>query len=255
MYLPPSIGKLVKELELDLAEDAAVEAAAEQDQRGLSSVAGAPTPGRVSRRTTSISAPDESLPCTPCIFCNGGPTRDSPLHRCETDNITDRVRKAAGVTGDFDLLAKLVTSGDLHAQDATYHLSCLVKLYNRERAARCTTAAETTLISRDAAPQVQKNFMERAFRSFSCPWRQTTRSPAPSRQPSQTWSRLVLERYPSYQTVMVSSTTLSSSRRSRLYRSSHLGYPIMGSDHRVSVSLPRHLFPIKFFENYRKHTI
>lgn len=139
VYLPPSIGKLIKELELELEEDAAVEAAAEQEQ----SAAGAPTPGRVSRRTTSISAPDESLPC---IFCNGEATRDSPLHRCATDNITDRVRKAAEITGDFDLLAKLVTSGDLHAQDATYHLSCLVKLYNRERAARCTTTAEADIM-------------------------------------------------------------------------------------------------------------
>lgn len=54
------------------------------------------------------------------------------LHNISTLEIDTRVRQCAYELQDQRLLAKL-SGGDLIAQEAKYHLSCLVSLYNRAR--------------------------------------------------------------------------------------------------------------------------
>ena len=64
---------------------------------------------------------------TTCFFC------DKPgdeLHQVMTFRLDQRVRKCASVTGDSQLLGKLVV-GDMIATEAKYHPGCLLSLYRR----------------------------------------------------------------------------------------------------------------------------
>ena len=54
------------------------------------------------------------------------------LRRAATLVIDSKVKAAATELQDHKLLSKLA-AGDMHAQDAYYHASCLTALYNRVR--------------------------------------------------------------------------------------------------------------------------
>lgn len=64
-----------------------------------------------------------------CFFCETTSALE-PLNEASTFYLDSRVRKCAVVLQDKRLLAKL-SAGDMIAQDAQYHLRCLVTLYNK----------------------------------------------------------------------------------------------------------------------------
>lgn len=67
-----------------------------------------------------------------CFFCDKPDAEGSTLHKISTFEIDTRVRQCAYQLQDQKLLVKL-SGGDLIAQEAKYHLSCLVALYNKAR--------------------------------------------------------------------------------------------------------------------------
>ena len=64
-----------------------------------------------------------------CFFCNG---TDGRMHRASTFDLDNKVKTAAMKTKNWTLLGKLA-SGDMHAMDVDYHLTCLSSLYNSAR--------------------------------------------------------------------------------------------------------------------------
>lgn len=74
-----------------------------------------------------------SLNVNQCFFCDKPEANEgSTLHSISTFEIDTRVRQCAYQLQDQKLLVKL-SGGDLIAQEAKYHLSCLVSLYNKAR--------------------------------------------------------------------------------------------------------------------------
>ena len=67
-----------------------------------------------------------------CFFCGKPAPAGGTLRRASTFGIDVHVRQCAMKLQDKQLLAKL-SAGDLIAQDAQYHVQCLVSLYNRAR--------------------------------------------------------------------------------------------------------------------------
>ena len=66
---------------------------------------------------------------TAVFFCE----RDQGnMHLSATNELDEKVRKYASIIEDEKLLIKLVEGG-MTAIDATYHLQCLVKFYNKVR--------------------------------------------------------------------------------------------------------------------------
>ena len=64
------------------------------------------------------------------FFCDKIETSKDKLHNASTFKMDNRVRTCALQLQDESLLAKL-SAGDMVAQDAVYHSSCLVALYNK----------------------------------------------------------------------------------------------------------------------------
>ena len=83
-----------------------------------------------------MSQPDAELPGGGplCLLCDksGGKT----LCKAATFGLDAKVRRCAAITGDKALIRKL-SSGDMIAIDAVYHLSCLVKLYRQAASIEC----------------------------------------------------------------------------------------------------------------------
>ena len=75
------------------------------------------------RRSSSDNQTDET---ETCFFCN----KPEHLHLASTLLLDSRVRECAQKVQDIDLLSKL-SAGDMVAQGALYHSSCLVTLYNK----------------------------------------------------------------------------------------------------------------------------
>ena len=71
-----------------------------------------------------------------CFFCDKPADKDS-LHKASTFDLDEHVRKSALKLQDKPLLAKL-SARDLIAQDAQYHVKCLVSLYIKARATKTT---------------------------------------------------------------------------------------------------------------------
>lgn len=67
-----------------------------------------------------------------CFFCDKPAELNEPLHRASTFGLDAHVRECALQLQDENLLAKLST-GDLIALEAKYHVQCLVSLYNQCR--------------------------------------------------------------------------------------------------------------------------
>ena len=67
-----------------------------------------------------------------CFFCGKPASAGRSLSKASTFGVDIKVRQCAIKLQDKRLLAKL-SAGDLIAQDAQYHVQCLVSLYNRAR--------------------------------------------------------------------------------------------------------------------------
>ena len=67
-----------------------------------------------------------------CFFCSKPASAGKSISKASTSGMDIKVRQCAIKLKDKQLLAKL-SSGDLIAQDAQYHVQCLASLYNRAR--------------------------------------------------------------------------------------------------------------------------
>ena len=79
-----------------------------------------------------------------CLLCEkaGGKS----LRRAATFGLDDKVRRCATIIGDKTLIRKL-SSGDMVAIDAVYHLKCLAKLYRQAASIESTEDEENYQIS------------------------------------------------------------------------------------------------------------
>ena len=77
-----------------------------------------------------IRCSSESVAKDSCFFCEG---TSQPVRAAATFQLDNRVRQSAIALQDGKLLAK-VSAGDLMAQEAKYHPSCLASLYKRAKA-------------------------------------------------------------------------------------------------------------------------
>ena len=84
------------------------------------------------RKYTRRSLEKLPNPIHQCFFCGKQAEGEDSLHRASTLELDARVRHCALQLQDKPLLAKL-SAGDMVAQDAEYHVKCLVSLYNRAR--------------------------------------------------------------------------------------------------------------------------
>ena len=98
-----------------------------------------------------------------CFFCDGDADAGESLHKASTLELDARVRKCALELQDKPLLAKL-SSGDMVAQDAEYHIKCLVALYNRARASSvvqsCSSDCDVDAINHGVAFAELVSYME-----------------------------------------------------------------------------------------------
>jgi len=85
------------------------------------------------KRFTRKSTGGKGASAETCFFCDKpAPDNDSLTRKASTFGLDINVRKAAMKLQDKTLLAKL-SAGDMIAQEAQYHLPCLLSLYNRAR--------------------------------------------------------------------------------------------------------------------------
>lgn len=96
--------------------------------------------GKKSRSSTRLSLPTNECDKDICFFC-GEKSGSEPLRLAATFGVDSHVRKCALELQDERLLTKL-SGGDMVAQDAKYHVRCLVSLYNRARACKDKTKLE-----------------------------------------------------------------------------------------------------------------
>lgn len=90
------------------------------------------------KRFTRKSAGEKSASVETCFFCDKpAPDGESKTRKASIFGLDINVRKAAMKLQDKSLLAKL-SAGDLIAQEARYHLPCLLSLYNRARETETT---------------------------------------------------------------------------------------------------------------------
>lgn len=97
-----------------------------------------------------------------CFFCDSDTDAGESLHKPSTLELDARVRKCALELQDKPLLAKL-SSGDRVAQDAEYHIKCLLTLYNRARASKsCSSDRDVDAINHSIAFAELVSYMEEA---------------------------------------------------------------------------------------------
>ena len=95
-----------------------------------------------SKKYTTQSATHKASTKYVCFFCGDDDTVDT-LHESATFRLNQKVTKCSTDLQDQQLLAKL-SAGDLVAQDAKYHLGCLVSLYNRAAAEQARKGKQNT---------------------------------------------------------------------------------------------------------------
>ena len=82
-----------------------------------------------SRASESRLSQNKQESCKVCFFCNGS---EGKMHRASTFDLDKKVKSAAMKAQNWTLIGKLA-SGDMHAMDVDYHLTCLASLYNSAR--------------------------------------------------------------------------------------------------------------------------
>jgi len=97
-------------------------------------------PKRLTRQNLKQTAP--SISVESCFFCGQPSSSVKPLRLAATFGLNEKVHKCALKLQDNELLAKL-SEGDLIAQDAQYHVQCLVSLYNRVRAKEAKPSSDS----------------------------------------------------------------------------------------------------------------
>ena len=95
-----------------------------------------------SKKYTRQSATQKALAKYVCFFCGNDDTVDT-LHEAATFGLNQKVTKCATDLQDQQLVAKL-SDGDLVAQDAKYHLGCLVSHHNRAAAEQAQNGKKNT---------------------------------------------------------------------------------------------------------------
>ena len=114
----------VKKRKIETVEDESVDS---NLQENVSSV----SPIKRTRLRASYDKPEVASVITQetvskvCFFCNGTDT-------ASMFDLDNKVKTAAMKTKNWTLLGKLA-SGDMHAMDVDYHLTCLSSLYNSAR--------------------------------------------------------------------------------------------------------------------------
>ena len=83
--------------------------------------------GEISERRTSMRSKTSNL--LKCIFCD---STEGELHEVSTFPLEKKVRRCATVLNDHILLGKL-SVGDMMAQDAMYHMNCILALYMKAK--------------------------------------------------------------------------------------------------------------------------
>ena len=76
-----------------------------------------------------------------CFFC-GNPPGNSAIHEAATFQVNERVRACAVLLEDTEVLAKL-SSADMVALEAKYHIKCLVDFYNWAQKAKANRSKGT----------------------------------------------------------------------------------------------------------------
>ena len=97
-----------------------------QQRKAVPSTSGATDEPRSKRRKSA------DIPKVECFFCEEEDAI-SNLHEGMTERLNERLNQCARTLNDGKLLAKL-SGGDIVALEVKYHLRCLQKLYNAERA-------------------------------------------------------------------------------------------------------------------------
>ena len=121
---------------------------------------------RVEKRKLPPSEDDDSISCSSskftrrsmecastsietCYFC-GKTAQEESLRKASTFDVDTNVRQCAIKLQDERLLAKL-SAGDLIAQDAQYHVQCLVSLYNRARESKASDVTDPVCVNEGIA--------------------------------------------------------------------------------------------------------
>lgn len=100
----------------------------------------------VQRRSHRISkTDDDEFGESTCLLCDAVDYHTN-LHSVSTLNANEKIRTAATVLNDHQLLTKLSAS-DLIATEAKYHLNCLTTLYNNVRKINAKSEADRNKIS------------------------------------------------------------------------------------------------------------
>lgn len=94
-----------------------------------------------------------------CFFCGTPATPGESLREASTFGLDFRVRQCALKLEDKALLAKL-SAGDLIAQEAKYHLQCLVSLYNKARDSEARIGSDVDAMNHGIAFAELVSFME-----------------------------------------------------------------------------------------------
>ena len=99
-------------------------------------------PKRLTRQNLKQTAP--SISGEYCFFCGQPSSSVKPLRLAATKGLNEKVHQCALKLQDNELLAKL-SKGDLIAQDAQYHIQCLVSLYNSARAKEAKPSSDSDM--------------------------------------------------------------------------------------------------------------
>ena len=116
----------------------------------------------VPTKYTRTSRGEVPLSVHRCFFCDDDAEDGECLHKASTLELDARVRNCALQLQDKPLLAKLST-GDMYAQDAEYHIKCLVALYNRARETKsCDAETDVDAVNHGIAFDELVSYMEEA---------------------------------------------------------------------------------------------
>ena len=126
------------------------------EKRHATNVAGSPAKKKFTRQSTQHQTASKEI----CFFCEG--EKSGPLHEASTFDLNKKVRKCALDIQDQKLLAKL-SAGDLIAQEAKYHLKCLMELYHKAQALESKdTQSRTDMFSKGIALAELLAYIEQA---------------------------------------------------------------------------------------------
>ena len=106
----------------------------------------------------SVDQPQPSV--DKCFFCDGQAGKGT-LHEASTFEIDANVRKCALKLEDKRLLAKL-SGGDLIAQEAKYHATCLTSLYNKARDTKLNEDPDQDAVNQGIALAELVSYIEEA---------------------------------------------------------------------------------------------